>query len=121
MFMQDLSYKKANLIHAIDGISGHNLNGRIKKQEKPRLSMIEKAMAQIIARRIYKQIKNYINMKSWKTTLGGALGALGTYLATVDDPAWLQIIGQVCIGLGMLIMGMSARDNGVTSKQAGAE
>ncbi len=60
-------------------------------------------------------------MKSWKTTLGGALGALGTYLITVDDPAWLQIVGQVFVGLGILIIGANARDNGVTSKQAGAE
>lgn len=60
-------------------------------------------------------------MKSWKTTLGGALGALGTYLISVDDPAWLQIVGQVFVGLGILIIGASARDNSVTSKQAGAE
>lgn len=85
------------------------------------LSWVEKLIARYIAGRIYKQIKNYISMKSWKTTLGGALGALGTYLVTVDDPAWLQIIGQVFIGLGMLVMGLSARDNGVTSKEAGAE
>lgn len=60
-------------------------------------------------------------MKSWKTTLGGLVGAIGTYLVTVDDPAWLQVVGQVFVGLSLLIIGSSARDNGVTSKQAGAE
>lgn len=95
---------------------------RKKKEERTtQISWTEKLMAQFIAKRIYKHLKSYIIMKSWKTTLGGALGALGTYLISVDDPAWLQIVGQVFVGLGILIIGASARDNSVTSKQAGAE
>lgn len=93
----------------------------LQKVDSESLSWIERQVANYISKRIYKQIKNYVDMKSWRTTLGGALGALGTYLITVDDPAWLQIVGQVFLGLGLLIVGSSARDNGVTSKKAGAE
>lgn len=85
------------------------------------LSWVDKLIARYIAGRIFKQIKNYISMKSWKTTLGGAISALGTYLATVDDPAWLSLVGQIFVGLGVLIIGMNARDNTVTSEEAGAK
>lgn len=85
------------------------------------LSWVEKLFARYLAGRIYKQIKNYISMKSWKTTLGGLLGAIGTYLLTVQDPAWVQMVGMVVNALGLLILGGSARDNTVTSEDAGAK
>ena len=59
-------------------------------------------------------------MKSWKTTLCGALAALGAYLITVPDPAWLATVGKVLVGLGTAAIGFFARDNSVTSKDAGA-
>lgn len=99
------------------------LNGPANgKEEKPnKLSWVEKQIARIVAKKIYNELKPYIQMKSWRTTLAGAIGALGAYLVTVNDPAWLQIVGQVCIGLGMLLLGTSARDNKVTSEKAGAK
>lgn len=60
-------------------------------------------------------------MNSWKTTLFGALAALGTYLATVQDPEWLQYVGKGLVMVGPLLLGLFARDNNVSSEQAGAK
>lgn len=59
-------------------------------------------------------------MKSWKTTLCGALAALGAYLATQTDPAWLATVGKVLCTAATVGLGLFARDNSVTSKDAGA-
>lgn len=59
-------------------------------------------------------------MKSWKTTLFGALGAIGTYLTTIHDPSWLPTVGTILVGLSSAGLGFAARDNSVTSEQAGA-
>jgi hypothetical protein len=58
-------------------------------------------------------------MKSWKTTLCGALAALGTYLVTLPDPAWLATVGKLLIGLGTAGVGLFARDNDKTSEDVG--
>lgn len=58
-------------------------------------------------------------MKSWKTTLCGAIAALGVYFQTIPDPAWMMTLGQVLAGVGTFLTGMFARDNNVTSEQAG--
>lgn len=64
-------------------------------------------------------------MKSWKTTVTGIAAivvAIGSALiATLDsDPAtvadWGAVVAAVLAGVGL----MAARDNGVTSEQAGA-
>lgn len=60
-------------------------------------------------------------MKSWKTTLFGAVAALGVYLEGVNDPAWLPMVGKVLVMLGTAGVGFFARDNAVTSEQAGAK
>lgn len=57
-------------------------------------------------------------MKSWKTTLFGALAAVGTYLATQPG---LEIVGQVLTGVATFLLGAFARDNNVTSEQAGVK
>lgn len=92
-----------------------------KDKNDKKIPWLHRQLGNLIAKAIYKRIKKYIDMKSWKTTLGGALGALGTYLATVHDPAWVAIVGQVLIGLGMFIVGATARDNNVSSEDAGAK
>lgn len=56
-------------------------------------------------------------MKSWKTTLGGLLIAAGQLLAP-GLPADLEWIGSALTGLGALILGLSARDNKVSTEQA---
>lgn len=58
-------------------------------------------------------------MKSWKTTLFGALGALGIYLKTQHDPSWLPVVGDAITAFSVFLMGAFARDNSVTSEAAG--
>jgi hypothetical protein len=74
-------------------------------------------------------------MTSWKTTLGGALAALGTFLWGVPigiktafpefvlDPEivkWCVLGGIIASGGGVLFMGLFGRDNNVTSEQVQA-
>lgn len=57
-------------------------------------------------------------MKSWKTTLGGLLGALSIAMKHVDSlAAYADLVGM----LGIVILGANARDNKVTSEAAGAK
>jgi len=62
---------------------------------------------------------------SWKTTVGGIAAALGTAVtaaAQLDGaPKWLLLVGAGLAALGSAFLGVSARDNGVTSEQAGAK
>lgn len=58
-------------------------------------------------------------MKSWKTTLAGAIGALGAYFTTLDGS--LHIVGQVLTAVGTFLVGLFARDNNVSSEQAGVK
>ena len=58
-------------------------------------------------------------MKSWKTTLFGAVTALGAYLQTIQDPSWLPMIGKGLVIAGPLLMGLFARDHNVSSEQQG--
>jgi len=51
-------------------------------------------------------------MKSWKTTLGGCLAALGVYFT--NQPGWQGILGQVLSAVGLLLIGGSAKDSNVT-------
>lgn len=60
-------------------------------------------------------------MKSWRTTIGGALLAIGSIMVQVSAPEWVSTLGGACVSVGGLIMGVHARDNKVTSKEAGAE
>jgi hypothetical protein len=53
-------------------------------------------------------------MKNWKTTLGGLLGAIGTYLNNSQTGA-LQVVGQVLQALGMFLIGAAAQDAGTTN------
>lgn len=63
---------------------------------------------------------------SWKTTTAGIVAALSILLhqanAYLDtDPQTAFDISQVVAAFGMLWMGISARDNNVTSEQAKAK
>ena len=59
-------------------------------------------------------------MNSWKTTLCGALTALGAYLATLHDPAWLVSLGKLLAMLAPAAGLILARDNDKTSEAVGA-
>lgn len=58
--------------------------------------------------------------KSWKTTIGGILVAAGQFAPQLLPPGW-EWLASTLTGLGGLIMGLAARDNGVTSEAAGAK
>ena len=48
-------------------------------------------------------------MKNWKTTLGGVLAAIGTYL-TNSQTGVLNVIGQIMSIVGTLLLGTAAAD-----------
>jgi len=52
-------------------------------------------------------------VKSWKTTIGGLLMALGTMMMQTTDQL-IHSIGVVCNAIGGLFLGLSAKDNNVT-------
>jgi len=58
-------------------------------------------------------------MKSWKTTLGGIMLGIGSPLAAAGEGIY-KTIGIVLVTIGGLLVGISARDNNVTSEAAGA-
>lgn len=57
-------------------------------------------------------------MKSWKTTLGGILAAVGVGLRKTPQTASYADLVE---GVGVVLLGMSARDNGVSSEAAGVK
>jgi hypothetical protein len=59
-------------------------------------------------------------MKSWKTTVGGALVALSAILSPVLPPEY-SWVGPALLGIGGLILGGNARDNKVTSEEVAAK
>ena len=60
-----------------------------------------------------------MNFASWRTTLCGAVAALGTFLVGQGEP-W-HTIGVVVAAVATLGLGFVARDNVVTSESAGAK
>lgn len=55
-------------------------------------------------------------MKSWKTTLGGALAAVGAYMSNQSEPWWFYKAGPILSLIGLAFFGVSARDNNVPSE-----
>lgn len=51
---------------------------------------------------------------NWKTTLAGAISAVGAYLST--QPGGWAIVGQILAALGVFLIGASAKDGSVGSK-----
>ena len=66
------------------------------------------------------------SMKSWRTTALGILAGIGLILAQLkavldSDPATVFELEQFLAGLGALGVGWFARDNGVSSEEAGVK
>lgn len=63
-------------------------------------------------------------MSSWKTTAGGVAAALGSALTAAHTfggvPQWVGAIGVALSAAGVAWIGFVARDNTVTSEDAGA-
>lgn len=69
-------------------------------------------------------------MKSWKTSLGGVIFAIGGVTQVVVEIAQalsnsenpkLRSVGIMVATLGGALMGLAARDNNKTSEQVGAK
>lgn len=58
---------------------------------------------------------------SWKTTAGGIAGSVGTIVASMAHDDVMRGIAAIVSGAGLLLLGLAARDNNVTSEQAGAK
>jgi hypothetical protein len=62
-------------------------------------------------------------MKSWKTTIGGIVTALGAALLAISTesnaPHWLKMLGIGFSTFGPGLLGLAARDNNVSSEDAG--
>lgn len=69
---------------------------------------------------------------SWRTTLGGALSGVGCLLLGIVvlgswgwvKPQWVQQMGEYGLlmnSIGIVLLGLNARDHGVSSEQARGE
>jgi len=59
-------------------------------------------------------------MKNWKTTVGGIMLGIGLPLAEAGEGLY-KTIGTVLATIGGILVGLSARDAGVSSKSMGLE
>ena len=64
--------------------------------------------------------------KSWRTTLFGVLGGLVMLIGQVqtlldDDPKTVPNYTEIMLAIGVMGIGVNARDESVTSEQAGAK
>lgn len=59
-------------------------------------------------------------IKSWKTTLAGGVAALGEYLSKDTDPT-MQMVGTVMVYVGLILVGIFARDHSVSSEAGGVK
>lgn len=63
-------------------------------------------------------------VKSWKTTVGGILAAVGVILVQFDiftEDQAQELVGAITTIVGIVLATFSARDNKVSSERAGAE
>lgn len=55
-------------------------------------------------------------MKNWKTTVGGAMTAIGLTLKNHGSASYEYWIGEVLEILGPLVIGLTAKDHDVTGQ-----
>lgn len=54
-------------------------------------------------------------MKNWKTTVGGILAAIGSYLVN-SQVGVLNVVGQIMQVVGIFLVGVTAQDAPVAKK-----
>lgn len=54
-------------------------------------------------------------MKNWKTTVGGILAAVGSYLVNTQIGV-LNVVGQIMQVVGIFLVGVTAQDAPVAKK-----
>lgn len=47
--------------------------------------------------------------QDWKTTVSGLIGAVGAYLATLENPT-LKMFGQILTAVGICLLGYHSTD-----------
>ena len=56
---------------------------------------------------------------SWRTSVGGAMAAIGMILSQATEPAWAKAIGQILTALGTVLIGFTAQDSAATTPKKG--
>ena len=61
-------------------------------------------------------------MKSWQTTLFGAISAVGGFLSLESpEQGWASTVGKILVIIGTAGIGYFARDNNKSSESVGAK
>lgn len=84
----------------------------------PRGGIVDKLSLALAVRKLIKELT--MKKASWKTTLGGILAASGPIAKNMLPDEW-DWVGDALMTIGSLVLGFAARDNGVTSQEAGAK
>jgi hypothetical protein len=56
-------------------------------------------------------------MKSWQTTVGGILAAVGSYMVN-SQTGVLNLVGQIVQAVGLFFLGFSAQDSQSSKTEA---
>ena len=56
---------------------------------------------------------------SWRTSIGGAMAAIGMILSQATEPAWAKTLGQIVTALGTVLIGFTAQDHSTEKPKKG--